>query len=100
MSRVLFRPIRGGLRESMQEVKEFDSLHSLLDYLVISSIGVGKGNFSHEDLYVSYYGFDTRIKWDTFIITSLHFGGEKFDCPQAVCGYCAFNDDAQKEWKK
>ena len=55
-----FRPQRGGLIESMVGVVNIDpTLDSLARHL----------NVPVEDLECYFYGYDTRILWNTFVVT-------------------------------
>ena len=54
-----FRPQRGGLIESMAGVVNIDpTLESLARHL----------NVPVEDIECYFYGYDTRIRWDTFAV--------------------------------
>jgi len=87
--KVLYRPVRSTLAESMREVVSFDSLKDLFFYLV----GKSEGNLTVNDLAVSYYSYDKRIGWDTYVIVVKRFGidnyVEKYGCYQAY-GWCTF----------
>jgi hypothetical protein len=55
-----FRPQRGGLIESMNAVVLLDpTLESLARHL----------NVPVEDIECYFYGYDTRILWDTYAVT-------------------------------
>ena len=58
MTTFRFRPQRGGLEESMKEVKTFDSKLELAKHL-------GVCYFSVE---AEAYGYDPRIEWNTWIV--------------------------------
>ena len=81
--RVLYRPQRGTLAEAMAEVKKFSSIKEMIEYLVQDN----KKAFSVSDVYISYYCYDDRIDWETFIVTVARYGKEKYDHPQAI-GFC------------
>lgn len=87
--KILYRPQRGGLAEAMAEKKEFTSVSEMLKYLVEQH----RNAFSIEDIYISYYGYDERIAWETYIITVGRYGNEDYlttyGCPQAI-GFCTF----------
>lgn len=55
-----YRPQRGGLKESMDEVVELeDSLSALAGYLGVSP----------ETVHVTPYRYDDRIGWNTYLVT-------------------------------
>jgi hypothetical protein len=54
-----FRPQRGGLEESMRETIEVADMKSLATHLGVDV----------ERIVVRHYGFDSRIGWDTHIVT-------------------------------
>ena len=92
--KVLYRPQRGGLDESMEELKEFDTVEDLLNWLCEDSdIGWGKEMFAVEDINFSYYCYDERIDWQTYIVTINKWGKEdyleKYHRPQAI-GFMTF----------
>lgn len=92
--KVLYRPQRGGLDESMEELKEFDTVEHLLNWLCEDSdIGWGKEMFAVEDINFSYYCYDERIDWQTYIVTINKWGEEdyleKYHSPQAI-GFMTF----------
>jgi hypothetical protein len=87
--KILYRPQRGGLAEAMKEVKKFSSVKEMTEYLVEYH-----GNaFDASDVYISYYGYDERIGWETYIVTVSRYYDEdyleKYHCPQAI-GFCTF----------
>lgn len=90
MSRILFRPHRGGLDQAMAECVEFHSAEALLDYICDQYRKYFNGYVNMRSFKLEAYGYDARINWDTFIV--LDPNGIPF-------GWCAFNEDAQKEWK-
>lgn len=70
---MLFREHRGSLDETMETVVELDpTLEALIAH-------IGK-LFMEEDLHpiskieVKYYGYDARIGWETYIVTSKGWG--------------------------
>ena len=63
MIKILYRPQRGSLEESMQEIKYFESIKDMAEYL---------SEFwgcAVDDVYVSYYCYDGRIGWETYVVT-------------------------------
>ena len=88
---VLYRPQRGGLDESMEAMKRFESAEEMIRYLVFTHLHA----FEESDVYIRYYGYDERVDWETYIVC---IGRHRFDdymkkygFPQAI-GYCAFVD--------
>ena len=62
--RVLFRPVRGGLKQAMSEVISISSLEEIRGfYMPDDPIFHIKGK-----LKVRYYCFDSRINWDTWLV--------------------------------
>lgn len=59
LSKVLFRPHRGGLDASLREVVSFDDLYQLVDYIFTT--------YNFVPL-LQFYGFDERIGWNTFVL--------------------------------
>lgn len=84
---IFYRPQRGTLDEAMEEVKQFDTINEMLDYLVADY----NHAFSKSDIYISYYCYDERIDWDTYIVCIGRYGDEdymkKYHSPQAI-GFC------------
>ena len=72
--KVLFRPNSGGLAESMKEVKEFNSLKELLEYLVVNQ----NGAFAIGDISIRYYTYDERIDWETYMVHRAKIIGENY----------------------
>lgn len=85
--RVLYRPQKGTLADAMAEVKEFSSLEEMFEYLVKDS----ENAFDISDIYISYYCYDERIDWKTYIVATGRYGFEnymeKYHHPQAL-GFC------------
>lgn len=63
--KVLFREHKGSLEDSLQTIKEIDSLKDI--QFIISD------KYFHpvSDLKSEYYFYDGRISWDTYIITAM-----------------------------
>lgn len=80
---ILYRPHRGTLADAMAEVKEFSSIKEMREYLVQDH----KKAFAVSDIVISYYCYDDRIDWETFIVTVKRYYNEKYTHPQAI-GYC------------
>ena len=58
----------------------FRTIDEILNYLVFDSLGC----FNKDNLQVVFYGFDTRINKDVFMVTTNRFENRKFDVPQFV----------------
>ena len=89
--KVLYRPQRSTLDEAMENLKEFSSIDEMFNYLVQDH----RQAFNKDEIYISDYGYDERIDWQTYIITvSGYFDEdylEKYHRPQAI-GFCTFKD--------
>ncbi len=83
--KIVYRPVGGGLAEAMGRTKQFDTIKEMFEFLVEQH----NHAFEINNLYISYYGYDSRIDWDTYLITTTRYGRDKYDTPQAT-GYCAF----------
>lgn len=85
--KIIYRPIKGSLDKAMEEIIYFSTIKEMLGYLA------NYYRIEMEDIFISYYGYDDRIRWDTFILTSRILYGEdvleKYGYPQAI-GYCCF----------
>lgn len=60
-----FREHRGGLADSMSTVEEFNTIEQFVEYLthIFPTIDIAT-------LQVNAYGHDSRINWDTHIVTA------------------------------
>ncbi len=72
MSKLLFRPQRGSLAKAMEQVTEITDMDSLVSAIKL----VYEYNGKVEDIKLKSYGYDNRIKWETYIVTG-KFGGER-----------------------
>lgn len=77
MSKILYRPHRGGLADAMTYLQEFNSIDEMLDYVYKNeSFGNEK---SIKDITYEEYGnpsYDQRIGWkNTYIVCSKGRGG-------------------------
>ena len=92
MIKVLYRPACGGLKESMDRVKEFNSLKDMFSFISSTYLSMSD---CLRDFYISYYCYDDRINWETYIITTSKMDGKNvcqlYGCPQAI-GYCTFKE--------
>ena len=80
---ILYRPHRGTLADAMAEVKEFSSIKEMREYLAQDH----KNAFDISDIVISYYCYDDRIGWETFIVTVTRYYNEKYTHPQSI-GFC------------
>lgn len=65
--RLKFRPICGGLDESMSQIFEFTTLNELIEHLLKKWKGVIDFDFSKVEF--EYKCWDARIGWETYFIT-------------------------------
>jgi hypothetical protein len=69
----LFRDYKKSFIESMITVQEFDSKKRLIDYFKLShSESVKEHDFSK--ITIKPYGYDSRVKWDTYIVHLENYG--------------------------
>ena len=90
MSKILYRPQRGGLSESMAEVRQFDSIDDMKKVMVENSIAVwGVPMYGIDDIVIGdNIGADDRIGWEnTHYVCVKRYGETIYDTPQCV-GYC------------
>lgn len=95
--KILYRPQMAGLAEAMKQVKEFNIMDELLDYLVADNKVInGISAFDKKDIYIKYYCYDERIDWDTYLVCVSRFYNEdyinKYHCPQAI-GFMTFKEN-------
>lgn len=85
---IIYRPHKSTLEEAMNNVKYFNDIAEMCDYLVKEY----EGAFAISDIYISYYGYDGRIGWETYSVTVGKMGDdnylEKYNAPQII-GFCA-----------
>ena len=77
MSKILYRPHRGGLTDAMTDLHEFDSISEMLEY-VYKNESFGDEESIKDITYEKYGTFsrDFRIGWNgTYIICSKGRGG-------------------------
>lgn len=67
---MLYRSHRGGLVESMQTIQEIEPTKPAL-LRVLQETGEPL-KFQTSDIRVTYYGYDDRIKWDTYLVSVCH----------------------------
>jgi hypothetical protein len=90
--KVIYRPLCGGLAEAMGKVKQFNSIKEMFEFLVEEH----NHAFEISNLYISYYGYDNRIDWDTYIITTSRYASEDYikkGYPPQAAGYCTFKSE-------
>lgn len=86
---IKFRPHRGGLAESMSEMKIFNLKEEMLNAIVTN----WNGFISYEDLSISEdYGKDIRIDWkETRYVCTKRMGNKLYNIPQCI-GMCSIED--------
>lgn len=86
--KIIYRPQRGSLYDALAEKKSFDTMEEFLLWLCKD-----KEKFDLQDVYISYYGYDDRIDWETYIVTVGRYFNEnyleKYHTPQAI-GFMTF----------
>lgn len=89
--RILYRPQRSTLDEEMAELKEFKSLKECFEHIVAELDGA----VELDDIYVSYYDYDERIDWETYLVCVGKVGDENF-CQEygtpLVWGFLTFKE--------
>lgn len=85
MKKVIFRPACGVLSDAMAKQQSFIDVCEMLDYIV----NLHNNAFTREEIHLTYYCKDTRINWETFIVTIDRLYNERYAVPQAI-GYCTF----------
>ena len=88
--RVKYRQHRGLLADAMAEMKTFDTVDEMLDYIASRY----SDYLSKEDLSVSDdLGKDHRIDWkETRYVCTKRFGAESYATPMCI-GMCSFEGD-------
>ena len=85
--KILFRPHRSTLEESMKELVEFSSLIDMFEYCS----DIHDGAFNSHEVYIHYYRFDHRISWHTYVVcVTRYFENDyiiEYGVPQAI-GFC------------
>ena len=77
MSKILYRPHRGGLADAMVGIKEFNSEKEFKDYIVTQDKKLGY-NIRPEDITIELYSdtSDSRIGWpNSYIVTGSFIEG-------------------------
>lgn len=94
--KIIYRPQRATLEESLKASMEFSSIDEMLSYLTYQNYF----NFTCSDIYISFYCYDKRINENTFVISIGRYGKtnylKKYKCPQAI-GYCSFRKERKNE---
>lgn len=87
--KVLCRPVSGGIYDAMQKVKTYSSVKEMFQALAEQS----DGYLNADDLFLSYYCYDKRIDWETYLVTTKRFGDtdylKEYGHPSAIA-YCTF----------
>lgn len=73
--RILYRPAYSmtSVYEALEQKKEFSTVEELLDFLV----EFHDNAFTKEDLSFRYYSYDSRIDWNTYLVTTKRYGKEE-----------------------
>lgn len=89
MRKIKYRPHRGSLKDSFKEMRTFDTVDAMLDYIVSNSDMF----FAKENLSISEnYGRDPRIDWkENRHIRTSKYGDMLYQEPQCI-GMCSFED--------
>lgn len=80
--KVIYRPHRRNLTESLEEKQEFPNLKSMFAYIAQDEIL----EISERDIGIYYYCYDERIDWETYIVC---YNDDEYKHPQAI-GFCTF----------
>lgn len=90
MKKYFFRPHRGGLRESMEEHKFFDTIKEMLEYVVKDWNSWSSKPITSNDLTIKLYSkeHDARIGWNCTYIILLQ-----------GTGYAFFTDSYSEKWE-
>lgn len=72
---IKFREHKGSLSDSMETITEINSKQELVK-VITERLGVYSHglNISMDTIQINPYGFDTRIGWDTYIVTLSNYG--------------------------
>ncbi len=72
---VKFREHKSTLEDSMKTVVEVGSKQELAR-VIANCLGIRSHglNISVDTIQINFYGFDTRINWDTYIVTLANYG--------------------------
>lgn len=94
--KILYRPHKLLLSESMAELRKFDTVCEMLDWIVSNEKEIyGRDMFSKTDINFTYYCYDERVDWETFIVTVNKYGNEnyldKYNHPMAI-GFMTFDE--------
>lgn len=86
---IKYRPVCGGLRESMSMAQTFNTIKDMLRFIV----GEHEPFISLSDLIISTQQInDPRIDWkETRIILTKRYGETTYEYPQVI-GYCSIEE--------
>lgn len=87
---IKYRPHRGGLAESMELYKEFDTVDQMFEHIVSQWHGfIDKDDLSYSEP----MGNDDRIGWKEWrYVLTKRCGDDCYDIPQCI-GMCAFTQE-------
>lgn len=99
--KIEFWPHRGTFKESQKARKQFLSLQEALEYVIEDSKSLtGEPLFSLKDIYIQYYGFDSRLQNECFMLCIGKYGPEDYikKYKHPMCrGYLYFEEFKIKE---
>jgi hypothetical protein len=97
--KILYRPHKGSLEDSMQELCEFSSVPEMTKHIVQDwRDAFGNGVISSEDIVVNEtdMGADPRIGWrNTHYVCAKRIGKETCSVPQCI-GMCCINEKEEE----
>lgn len=87
---IKYRPHKGLLDESMTNMREFNNLDEMYDYIISNWNNSGIKLFDKEDLSISKdLGADMRIGWkETRYVCAKRMGSQIYEHPQCI-GMCS-----------
>ena len=90
---IMYRPHRGGLAEAMLESKEFYTVEDMLDWICTKhNYGTPWFKITPEELNISDYGSDERVKWHNCYIVCFE-RPSKIKNFEGYCRYFGIKDD-------
>jgi hypothetical protein len=86
---IKYRPHRGSIDKAMEEMKTFDDIADMLDYISEQHHRC----FAPDDIVISEsYGEDKRIGWNSWrYVCTRYYRGEDLKHPQCI-GMCDFGE--------
>jgi len=72
---IKFRFHRGALADSLETLVQFSNKDELYNYIIQWLYSLpGNKVITHDDIAVKYYCYDSRINWDTYLVTIKDWG--------------------------